>query len=143
MFSPLARGVKNVKHFSQVSRAVSCMAKTLSIADRCPKDVADLGYVVFAPAGKRGSHDQILQKERIRAEIRDLIDRRDHVSNKDREGLTRWMVEWCDPMLEQMNLECVSWESILDRMGSGFEKERAALHSFYKRCLKYNNRGID
>jgi hypothetical protein len=138
MFSPLKRGVKNVKHFSQVSRAVTCMAKTLSVAGRSPKDVAELSYVVFAPNLKRGSHDQILHKTRIRTEIQDLIDCRDHISDNDREALKQWMVDWCDPMLEQMTLECVSWESIRDRIGTGFEKERAALDSFYRRCRKYN-----
>ena len=133
MFSRLSAGVKNASYFNQAARYASCTAEILSRAGRKPTDLKRLGLYVLAPAETIGYG--WFKRPLDKADIRERIERRVQAYEGDKD---QWFEDWFLPALDQMEIGCLSWESILDHIGTVDTAYSAGLQGFYQKCMAFN-----
>ena len=133
MFSKLSAGVKNASYFNQAARYAACIAELLSRANRKPTDLKRLGLYVLAPAETIGYG--WFKKPLDKADIRQRVERRAQAYGGEKD---RWFEEWFVPTLDHLNISCLSWEAILEYIGSGDTSYSIGLRDFYQKCLFFN-----
>ena len=132
MFSRLSAGVTHASYFNQAARYAACVAELLCRADRGPADLERLGLYVLAPA-ETISYGRF-QKPLEKSDIGERVERRVRAY----EGLKdAWFEEWFLPTLEKLEIGCLSWESILEHIGSVDEECSTEIRGFYEKCLGF------
>jgi hypothetical protein len=133
IFSKLSRGVTNASYFNQAARYAACIAELLHRANRNSDNLTRLGLYVLAPAETIGYgwFDRYLDK----ADIRQRVEKRVQAYEGEKD---RWFEGWFLPTLERLEITSLSWESILDYIGSVDLAFSVSLNEFYQKCLAYN-----
>lgn len=129
MFSGLSPGVKRCAAYDQASRYVACIAQVITIAKIEASDIDGLAFYVVAPRSQidAGIFGQRMQKESIERSVRSRVDM--YAGARD-----QWFNERFLPTLAAIQIQLISWESIL----AGLPQE---LHDFYARCVEFNRPG--
>ncbi len=133
MFSKLSAGVKNASYFNQAARYAACIAELLSRANRKPTDLKRLGLYVQAPTETIGYG--WFKRPLDKADIRQKVERRVQVYEGKKD---QWFEDWFLPVLDHMDIGCLSWESILEYIGSSDIASTSDLQVFYRKCLAFN-----
>jgi hypothetical protein len=129
--SALSSGVKNSRTYEQAARNVACMANMLATKNISPKSLERLGFYLVAPRGQieAGVFGDLVSKSSVRSKVEIRVAQ--YAGQRD-----KWFREAFMPLLEQVDLGVLSWESILDRVQS--EESQTDLPEFYSQCLKFN-----
>jgi hypothetical protein len=133
MFSQLSKGTTNAPYYNQAARNVGCIAWAIALSGRTVSDFESLGFYVLAPAEQisSGAFESQIRKSRIKKKIERRICAYSEDSKKSDE-LKRWHTEFLIPVLDQIDIQSISWEASLDLI------DDASIHTFYDCCLKFN-----
>ena len=134
LFSPLSAGVTNARYFDQAARNVACLAEVLHRAGRYPRELTSVGFLVLAPAEQITGG--VFTKKMAKLSIQEKVSRR--VTEYGDSAKDRWLQEWFLPTLTKAQVECLSWESIIDHVKSRDTRFGAELSNFYNLCLQFN-----
>jgi hypothetical protein len=131
MFSKLSAGVKNAPDFNQAARNVACIAEVLKRAGKRVEEFKALGFYVLAPASQieQGLFDQHLSKVSLHSAVDQRV--------KEYGDKQEWFSKWFLPVLKQLDIKAVSWESLIDLL-TDRDPDADQLKDFYRRCLKFN-----
>jgi hypothetical protein len=134
MYSGLSSGVTHAKYYDQAARSVACIAEVLSRADRKPISFSQLGFYVLAPK------DQIISRTFSRQlekrSIKDKVNRRISCFKGERDD---WFKDWFTPTLEVIEIQSLSWETVLDVVRENDSNTGGSLKSYYQHCLNFNS----
>ena len=134
LYSGLSKGVKHARYYDQAARNVACIAEVLRRADCKPNSFSQLGFYVLAPK------DQITAKTFTshldKQSIKDKVKKR--IKPYDRE-LDDWFNDWFIPTLEVIDIQSISWESVLDVIRENDSKIGDSLKEYYSHCLTFNS----
>ncbi len=137
MFSPLSKGTSNAPNYDQAARNVACVAWALHKAEIRPGDLDSVGFYVLAPRCHidRESSFSCVSRESISSKVEARA--ADYKCDPDRhEALEDWLTSTFQPLLANLSIECVAWESLIEGIGSG--EVGTELGEFYRSCLAYN-----
>lgn len=137
MFATLSKGTKNAHDFDQAARSIACMAETLRRANLSVDKLASVGFYVVAPEAQIsiGLFTELVRVESVRRKIGARIEQYDGVR---RAQLDTWRSEFVEPLLAQLHIEAISWESILSRVVERAPAVGPAVRDFYAKSLRYN-----
>jgi hypothetical protein len=133
MSSSLSEGVTHAKYYDQAARTVACIAWTIAQSGRSVSDLESLGFYVVAPQEQitRGTFSSQIKKSSIREKVeRRISDYSDE--GKKYDELQTWYKDFFIPTLDHIDIGCVSWETIIDKI------ESTSIRDFYDRCLRFN-----
>ena len=133
IFSKLSAGVKNATYFNQAERYAACIAKLLNRADRKPADLKRLGLYVLAPEETIGYG--WFERPLDKADIRKRVERRVQAYEDEK---NQWFEDWFLSALDRLEIQNLSWESILEYIGSVDAEYSVSLQDFYQTCLAFN-----
>lgn len=135
--SRLSSGTSNAPGYDQAARNVACMAQVLALASRRPADVATLGFYVLAPSQQidRGLFSDQLTTASIAARVAERVTAYD---GDDRVRREVWQREWLEPILCEIGLGAVAWETVVEAISEADAAGGAALREFYASCLRFN-----
>ena len=139
IFSKLSSGVTHARNFDQAARNVACMAEVLKRENRPPKVFSQLGFYVLAPSEqieKESSFKIKTSKDSIQYKVKDRIDA--YVNREDKEEKNNWFKEWFLPVLEHIDIRCLTWEEVIDYVMIEDSMYGRNIEEFYKECLRYN-----
>jgi len=134
MFSPLSKGTKNAKNYDQAARTIACIAWTIGQSDNAVDDFESLGFYVIAPQEhiKDGVFSSQTSKSSIKEKVRLRVNSYSDEC-KIYDELQRWYEVFFNPVLGHIDIKCVSWESMVDKVGD------SSVRNFYRRCIKFNS----
>jgi hypothetical protein len=138
MFSPLSAGTKRAVGYDQAARNVACLAWTVQKANRPVQSFRSLAFWVLAP------ETQIAQ-DLLPCVHRDSVQRKieERLAQYEEEWQERvlepWSRNWLRPLLDRLQLKCVSWEQVISSVERGDPAFGAALREFYLRCVRFNS----
>ena len=133
MFSKLSRGTTHAPRYNQAARNVACIAEILRRANRKPSELRSLGFYVLAP--KEQIEDGVFRRELESESIKEIVGERVERYDKPK---TEWFEDWFLPMLEHIQIGCISWEDIITYIQAVDAEFGQALSGFYVQCLKHN-----
>lgn len=93
--------------------------------------LADAEHLVVTEANSNGVFDSPLDK----ADIRQKVERRVQAYEGQKDA---WFGEWFLPVLEQVDVKPISWESIQDFIDLKDPPFGNDLRDFHSKCIKYN-----
>lgn len=133
MFEPLSAGVKNAPFFNQAARNVACMAEVLRRAGRSPEQFTSLGFYVLAPrvAIDAGVFSSFMTRQHVEQTVSARV-----AAYKG--GLADWMEADFMPLLGRIDLKCITWEELVQKVIESGDEHAVELEAFYKNCLKDN-----
>lgn len=131
--SPLSPGTKNAPAFDQAARNVACMAEVLRRANRAPTKINHLAFIVLAPqsAIEAGQFDDAMDLLSLKAKVAE------RVAMYESE-LDQWYQDWFTPTMLAIELQKLSWENTITRIGAIDRVAGESLAAFYKACLTFN-----
>jgi hypothetical protein len=133
MFSSLSKGVTHATYYDQAARTVACIAWAIGQSGRSVSDLESLGFYVVAPEEKitRGAFSSQIKKSSMREKV---VSRISGYSNEGKkyDALQMWYNDFFTPTLDHIDIGCVSWKSVIDRV------DDASIREFYDRCLEFN-----
>ena len=134
MFSPLAQKVTNAGYFDQAARNVACLAEMLQRAGIKPDHFDSLGFVVLAPDEQitAGVFAGDMTRESIGAKVQRRVKEYDHPEKR------QWLYEWFWPLLDNGQVQCLSWEGVIEYMRSMDSQFGDEISDFYDLCLQFN-----
>jgi hypothetical protein len=131
--SGLSAGTRNVQNYNQAARNVACMAHLLETAGRAPETVAKLGFYVIAPASRirEGFFGAAMERSSIQQAVAERVGcfGSQHGS---------WYDGWFCRVVEAADIAVMSWEAIVDYIGSHDQSYGLAVGEFYERCRRFN-----
>jgi len=133
MFSRLSAGVKNASYFNQAARYAACIAELLYGANRKPAGLKRLGFYLLAPAETIGYG--WFKRPLDKTDIRQRVEKRVQAYEGEK---NQWFEEWFLPVLDHMEIQSLSWESILEYISTVDPEYTTSLQDFYKKCLSFN-----
>lgn len=109
------------------------MAELLKRANLLPDSMQPLGLYVVAPQSQidSGVFGENLNHEHIQRTVKRRVD--EYNGEKD-----EWFREWFLPTLEEIDIQYVSWESIIKIITDNDSNSGTALLQFYEKCIAYN-----
>ena len=139
MDSELSSSVKNAKNYDQAARDVACMAEVLKRGKRPANEFLRLGFYVLAPYDqikKKKSFKMKTSKDSIRRKVEDRI--KAYANREDKEKKEDWFKEWFLPVLEHIDIRCLTWEEIISYIRNEDIECGNQVSTFYESCLGYN-----
>ncbi len=141
MFSKLSGGTTNIKNYDQATRTVACMAEILKRGEINPHNLEKLGFYVIAPSNQ-------IEKEMTFKSYTNLINIKDKVRGRveayngreDFEEKNEWFNDWFIPMLDKIDIKCLTWEDVIKFIQSKDIDCGNKVSIFYDKCLKYNQK---
>jgi hypothetical protein len=135
--SPLSGGTTRAKYFDQAARSVACMAETIRRCGQPLDQWVSLAFYVFAPKVRidAGTFRNEMMKESIAAKIERRISEYPPEDQIDRIEFQRC---WVAPLIARLNVECVSWESIIAGIRWHDSRIGDDIQEFYEKTLMYN-----
>jgi hypothetical protein len=133
MTSSLSKDVKHAKDYDQAARTVACIAWVIRQSNRSVKDLKSLGFYVIAPQKKitKGNFTSEVEKSSIREKVKLRISGYLE-EGKKYDDLQVWYKDFFLPTLEHIDIRCISWETIIDKI------DDTSIRNFYNRCLRFN-----
>ena len=135
IFSKLSSGVSNASYYNQAARNVACMAEVISRKGIGSGNLDDIGFYVLAPESqieKKSSFGRYISKKHIEDTV---LRRVEEYGNKNK---VEWYNNWFLPLLESMDIKCISWEKVINFINKKDDSAGNELEEFYCKCLKYN-----
>lgn len=134
LMSGLSAGTKRAATYNQAARNVACLATALQQGGVSPAGIR-AGFVVVAPASQidAGVFGDCCKKEHIIEVVRARV----VAYNGDRD---EWFQQTFLPTVSAIDVQLLSWESVLDHIRLRDVENAAALTEFYERCLYFNSR---
>lgn len=144
MFSKLSTGVSNARYFDQAARYVACMAEVLRQGNVSPSIVDSLGFFVIAPQSQFET-EKSFKAYTDKASILEKVHRRsvEYQDRKEYEEMKKWFDDFFLPLVRAIDIQCLSWEDIIDFIKGEDEEAGNGLREFYELCLKFNQRQDD
>ena len=142
IFSKLSSGVTHAKQFDQAARSVACVAEVLKRGNRPAKMFSQLGFYVLAPSEqikKESSFKMKTSKDSIRHKVEDRVSA--YANRKDEADKNKWFNEWFLPVLEHIDIRCLSWEEVISCIEKVDTVTVRNIREFYQECLRYNRPG--
>lgn len=139
MFSKLSSGVTHAKNYDQVARNVACIAEALKKGERPANAFSQLGFYVLGPCEqieKEPSFIRKTSKDSIRRKVEDRI--KAYANREDKEKKDSWFKEWFLPVLEHIDIKCLTWEQIISDIRNEDLECGNQVSTFYESCLGYN-----
>ena len=135
MFSKLSAGTTHAKYYDQAARNVACMAEIIRRADISLSEIEILGFFVLAPESRidEGVFEPYMNKQHIENIVKQRVDSH----NDDKSG---WFSYSFLPVLDKINVKCISWEELVKLMKSEEPDITSSLTEFYSNCIKYNSK---
>ncbi|MHA1907092.1 MAG: hypothetical protein ACW98Y_07345 [Candidatus Thorarchaeota archaeon] len=133
IFSRLSKGITNAKYYDQAARTIACIAWEIGQSDRSVNDFESLGFYVIAPEERIAQG--IFSSQVKKTSIKEKVNRRFSAyvdDDKKFDELQTWYKDFFIPVLVHIDINCISWESIIDRI------DDTSIRDFYNRCLRYN-----
>ena len=112
------------------------MAEVIRHSGRKVEGFDSLGFFVLAPASQIEAG--VFAEEVNKDSILEKVQRR--VGEYNDPEMDRWFSDWFQPVLEKAMVECISWEEIVEHIGSVDKSFGEGLAEFYNLCLKFNGR---
>jgi len=139
VFSTLSQGTRRAPGFDQAARNVACMAETLSRAGKPVPEWTSLAFHVLAPSAQieAGVFAAELEKASIRSRIAARIAM---YEGSDRDRRETWFHDWVCPVLDQIVISALDWESLLQALSAHNPDLGRGLEQFYALTLRYNGR---
>lgn len=134
LMSGLSAGTKRAATYNQAARNVACLATALHQGAVSPAKIRS-GFVVVAPLSQieAGVFSNWCDKEHII----DVVRARVAAYQGDRD---EWFQQTFLPAMSAIDVQLLSWESVLDHMRLRDAVAAGALAEFYDRCLHFNRR---
>jgi len=134
LYSGLSKGVYHAKYYDQAARSVACIAEVLKRASCVPESLANLGYYVLAPAEqiKARTFTRYLDK----SSINEKVDRRVSSYKGERD---EWFKDWFKPTLDNIEVDSISWESLLDIIRENDSRTSQDFFDYYTSCMRFNS----
>ena len=140
MFSKLSAGITHDPNYDQAARNVACIAELLNRQPLSANCFSKLGFYVLAPKKQiemEPSFKSKTKKESIRKKVEKRV--QSYIGrDKDYEEKQGWFVKAFLPMLEIIDIQCLSWEDVIDYIKNKDFADGEELSEFYHNCLKYN-----
>ncbi len=133
MFSRLSTGVKNARYFNQAARYIACMAELLNRAKIKPEKFLRLSFFVLAPQEQIDAG--FFSTQSSTDHIDEIVKRRVSEYNGEKD---KWFHRWFLPTLDKVDIQCLSWESIIETILNSDPYFGNQIQSFYVKCLAYN-----
>jgi predicted RNase H-like nuclease len=133
MFSRLSSGVKNARYFNQAARYVACMAELMHRANLKPGEMKHLAFFIFAPGEQIDAG--IFSTQSSPDNIDEMVKRRVSEYNGENDS---WYHKWFLPTLKNVDIQCLSWESIANTILIDDPYFGNQIQTFYLNCLEYN-----
>lgn len=133
MFANLSRGTTNAPYYDQAARSVACIAWEISQSKRQVYDFESLGFYVIAP--RKQIVDDVFSSQVNKSSIKEKVERRISayaVDDKKYAELQTWQKDSFIPVLERIDLRCIPWETIIDKI------DDPDIRNFYRRCILFN-----
>lgn len=131
MDSPLSSGTRNASTYDQAVRNVACIAETLSRRKRSLGEMKTLAFYVISPERWQTRHQPFLNKSQMKQKVLTRIQLYD---SPHRERLDRWRTEWYEPVVDRIDLQTETWESIIQKVKDSSKPHGEAFQQFYERC---------
>jgi len=130
--SGLSLGTTNAASFDQAARNVACMANMIGEKHVSVTQLTRLGFYVIAPEAQieARAFRTLVTEESVRTKVAA------RVAQYEDADMDAWYRTVFEPVLGAINLQLMSWESVLDQLPSG--PEVTALREFYSQCLRFN-----
>jgi len=133
MFANLSRGTTNAPYYDQAARSVACIAWEISQSKRQVDDFESLGFYVIAP--RKQIVDDVFSSQVNKSSIKEKVEHRISVyavDDKKYAELQTWQKDSFIPVLERIDLRCIPWETIIDKI------DDPDIRNFYRRCILFN-----
>jgi hypothetical protein len=129
--SSLSPGTKNAPTYDQAARNVACIAHMLANSGVDPNSLDSLAFYVIAPDDKikSGAFANLVTRDSIEAKVRERIASYAELHDN-------WFHEIFIPTLDRIDLNVLSWESILLALPKTPEVD--VIRNFYAQCLQFN-----
>jgi hypothetical protein len=137
IFSGLSKGTTRAPDYDQAARNVACMASMLNEAGRAIDAMKSLGFYVLAPQQQidDGFFGDRMTAGSIRHKVASRISRYDEEWRSVR--LEPWNERWSSPLLNHIDLQVVSWESVIAKIKDSDPTWGDVVQNFYSRTLRY------
>jgi hypothetical protein len=134
LMSALSAGTKRAATYNQAARNVACLATALHQGAVSPAKIR-AGFVVVAPASQidAGVFGNWCEKEHIIEVVRTRV----AAYQGDRD---QWFQHTFLPAMSAIDVQLLSWESVLEHIRFRDADNSAALIEFYERCVSFNAR---
>ncbi|MFW6282058.1 MAG: hypothetical protein ACOC1O_04625, partial [bacterium] len=135
IYSKLSSGVSNASYYNQTARNVACMVEVISRENIYIDNLNDIGFYVLAPE-KQIENKPSFKKYTLKNYIESTVLKRvEEYENKEKK---EWYNNWFLPLLENIDIKCISWEEIINFIKDKDNDYGKELDKFYDNCLKYN-----
>jgi len=133
MFILLSPGVTHAKYFDQAARNVACIAETLKRANRHPNKLSHMAFHVLAPKSQidAGVFEKNMTYDSIHSKVQRRI--KEYGGEKD-----SWYDKWFKPTLKIIDIDCISWEKIIEDIEGNDITSGMQIKEFYKLCKHFN-----
>lgn len=141
MFSELSRRTTNASNYDQASRTVACMAETLKRATIEVDEFEKLGFYVIAPSSqieKRSSFRSYTNIETMKSKVFERVEA--YSSRAEYPKKKSWFDRWFMPMLDKIDIQCLSWEEVIEFITIEDTDTGEKMASFYEKCIMYNQK---
>jgi hypothetical protein len=132
--SGLAAGVKNARQFNQAARNVACIAHLLERCGQDPGRFDRLAFIVLAPDSRIGSFKAALDLEGSLG-IRETVAERVRSFSPEHDD---WHANSFASTLAKLDIQAISWESVIDHIRSADQTFGQELLRFYGLCKQFN-----
>lgn len=134
LYSGLSKGVKNAPYFDQAARNIACIAEVLHRADCSPSLFMKLGFYVLAPEEqiKSRTFSRLLYKQSIMDKVRKRV-------SSYKGARDEWFKDWFTPTLDIIDVNSISWESLLDIVRENDSQAGHDLSGYYLSCMRFNS----
>lgn len=135
MFSGLSPGVTRARSYNQAARNVACMAEIIRRAGIDPSEMDTVAFYVVAPQEQidAGVFSDKMGRDSIHRVVADRVAA--YEGRRD-----QWFEDAFMPVFSKIELECFSWESIIDVIRHSDPETGNDYADFYESCLRYNPR---
>lgn len=134
MFSRISKRIKNFEDYDQVTRTLACMAEIIRRDDV---------LLLIAPHDqiKKNYFTEYIKKENIKLKVLKRI--KNYKDKKEIFKKERWFNNKFLPFLEIVNIEILSWESILEFIKTIDKDKFKFIDEFYDNCIRFNKNNKD
>lgn len=139
MSSALKPHGTNVEKYDQAARTVACMAEALKIAKIEPDNFEKIGFYVVAPSDKIECNETFklfTNIDNIKDKVNQRVEAYSH--REDYQVKKYWFDNWFMPLLNKIDIECLSWESVIKFIQDKDDVTGNTVDLFYERCKEYN-----
>lgn len=131
--SPLSRRTRHAPYFDQAARNVACMAEAISRSNCQLTQFNKIGFYVLAPQKQieKGKFQNLLNQASITEKVEQRVE--EYKGEK-----AEWYQSCFIPLIKRIDIEAISWESIIGFIKSSDSNAGAEIDSFYKNCIQFN-----